>query len=317
MIAADATNDGKITAGDLTELRKLILGVTNALPSNASWRFPIVDQTMDASNPFPFMEKITISGIESDMTNVNFVAAKIGDVNGNASTNIDNPTVEARSNRTVAMAVSEKSVAAGDVVEIPVTAANFSDVMGFQYTMHLTGASFVDVKAGALDIHASNVGAIANDVITMSYAAANSMNIAKDEVLFTLVVKAERAVNVSEMLAVNSTITTAESYGSDLTVGKVALEVRTAPVTAIELMQNEPNPFKGQTSVNFLMPEAAAATLSVYDVTGKEISVRNISANKGLNSETFTREQLGASGVLYYTLKSGDFTATKKMIIVE
>jgi len=26
---------------------------------------------------------------------------------------------------------------------------------------------------------------------------------------------------------------------------------------------------------------------------------------------------LGASGVLYYTLVSGDFTATKKMIIVE
>ena len=112
-------------------------------------------------------------------------------------------------------------------------------------------------------------------------------------------------------------MTAAESYGSDLTVGKVALEVRTAPVTAIELMQNEPNPFKGQTSVNFLMPTAAAATLSVYDVTGKLVTLRNISANKGLNSEIFTREQLGASGVLYYTLKSGEYTATRKMISIE
>ncbi|MFZ1526487.1 MAG: T9SS type A sorting domain-containing protein, partial [Saprospiraceae bacterium] len=94
-------------------------------------------------------------------------------------------------------------------------------------------------------------------------------------------------------------------------------EVRTAPATAISLMQNEPNPFKGQTTVSFMMPDAAAATLSVYDVTGKVVSVRNINANKGLNSEVFTREQLGASGVMYYTLKSGDFTATKKMIIIE
>ncbi len=31
------TTDGKVTASDLTELRKLILGVTNALPKNASW----------------------------------------------------------------------------------------------------------------------------------------------------------------------------------------------------------------------------------------------------------------------------------------
>ncbi|KXK38825.1 MAG: hypothetical protein UZ09_BCD002001198 [Bacteroidetes bacterium OLB9] len=36
-----------------------------------------------------------------------------------------------------------------------------------------------------------------------------------------------------------------------------------------------------------------------------------------MNSEVFTKAQLGVSGVLYYTLESGDYTATKKMIIVE
>ena len=134
---------------------------------------------------------------------------------------------------------------------------------------------------------------------------------------FTLVVKADKAVNVSEMLTLNSDVTAAESYTSDLRVGKVSLDVRTAPVANIELLQNEPNPFKGQTSVSFVMPTSAKATISVYDVTGKVVTVRNIDATKGLNSEIFTREQLGASGVLYYTLVSGDFTATKKMIIVE
>ncbi|MBK9737545.1 MAG: hypothetical protein IPO92_22355 [Saprospiraceae bacterium] len=39
LIAADANNDGKVTASDLTDLRKLILGITNTLPSNESWRF--------------------------------------------------------------------------------------------------------------------------------------------------------------------------------------------------------------------------------------------------------------------------------------
>ncbi|MCC7443214.1 MAG: T9SS type A sorting domain-containing protein, partial [Saprospiraceae bacterium] len=62
---------------------------------------------------------------------------------------------------------------------------------------------------------------------------------------------------------------------------------------------------------------AGAATLSVYDMTGKLVVTRSISAVKGLNSEVFTKDQLGVSGVMYYTLESGDFTATKKMIIVE
>ena len=124
-------------------------------------------------------------------------------------------------------------------------------------------------------------------------------------------------MKVSEMISLNSEVTRAESYNSDLKVGKVSLGVRTAPVAGIELFQNEPNPFKGMTTVSFEMPEAATATLSVHDVTGKVVTVRNINAIKGLNSEIFTKDQLGVSGVLYYTLVSGDFTATKKMIIVE
>jgi hypothetical protein len=317
LIAADANNDGRVTAQDLTELRKLILGITNELSSNASWRFPVSAQTMNASNPFPFVEKIAISKMEADMTNQNFVAVKVGDVNGSVTTNVSNATVEARSNNNVVLAVAERAVEAGEVVEIPVSASNFADIAGFQYTMNVKGASVVSVNGGLLDITASNVGLISKDVMTMSYASTQGVTASENEVLFTFVVKAERAMKVSEMLAVSSTVTAAESYTSDLKVGKVSLDVRTAPVKAIELSQNEPNPFKGQTSISFMMPEAATATLSVYDVTGKVVTVRNINANKGMNSETFTREQLGASGVMYYTLKSGDFSATKKMFIVE
>ncbi|MBK8669606.1 MAG: hypothetical protein IPN89_09120 [Saprospiraceae bacterium] len=113
LIAADANNDGAVTASDLIELRKLILGITNELPKNASWRFPVTAQSMDATNPFPFVEQIAISQLLTNMSNQNFVAVKIGDVNGNVSTNVSNPCVEGRSNRNVVMAVAEHTVAAG------------------------------------------------------------------------------------------------------------------------------------------------------------------------------------------------------------
>ncbi|MBL0099622.1 MAG: hypothetical protein IPP49_05810 [Saprospiraceae bacterium] len=38
MIAADANNSGSVTASDLTELRKLVLGLLPSLPNNTSWR---------------------------------------------------------------------------------------------------------------------------------------------------------------------------------------------------------------------------------------------------------------------------------------
>ncbi|MCC7445734.1 MAG: T9SS type A sorting domain-containing protein, partial [Saprospiraceae bacterium] len=188
---------------------------------------------------------------------------------------------------------------------------------GFQYTMNLNGASFVSIEKGALDMSTANVGNLGNGVVTMSYAGSEGVTLNEGEVLFTMVVRGEKASKVSEIFSLTSAVTKAESYNGDLKVGAINLEVRTAPVTSIELYQNEPNPFKGQTTVSFMMPDAGAATLSVYDMTGKLVVTRSISAVKGLNSEVFTKDQLGVSGVMYYTLESGDFTATKKMIIVE
>ncbi|MBK9583675.1 MAG: hypothetical protein IPO48_17815 [Saprospiraceae bacterium] len=49
LIAADANNDGKVTASDLTDLRKLILGVTTALPNNTSWKFPVAGTSVGTS----------------------------------------------------------------------------------------------------------------------------------------------------------------------------------------------------------------------------------------------------------------------------
>ncbi|MBK8626913.1 MAG: hypothetical protein IPN86_15505 [Saprospiraceae bacterium] len=147
LIAADANNDGKVTASDLTEIRKLILGVTNGYSNNSSWRFPIKNQVMDNTDPFPYKENVMATFINPNPS-YDFVAVKIGDVNGNVTTNINNPTVEARSNNNVAMSVADAAVAAGEVVEIPVTAANFNDVAGFQYTMNLDGASFVGINSG-------------------------------------------------------------------------------------------------------------------------------------------------------------------------
>jgi subtilisin-like proprotein convertase family protein len=316
LLAADVNNDGKVTASDLTELRKLILGITPVLPKNTSWRFPVAGVAVNAT-PISCVEKIEINNMATAMEDQDFVAVKIGDVNGSVSKNVNTPNVEARSKANVEMRVDEATLEQGDVIEIPVTSDNFYEVMGFQFTMNLNGATFVGIQRGVLDVSASNIGIISNNVITMSYASNVALTAQSDAVLFTLTVKADRTTKVSDIFSLNSQITRAESYNNDFKVGSISLSTRTMPSSEIVLFQNEPNPFKGLTTIRFEMPKAATATLSVYDVTGKLITVRNIDAIKGMNSEIFTKDQLGISGTLYYTLVSGDFTATKKMIVVE
>lgn len=85
IIAADANNDGAISVADSLDLRKLILGIYSELPNNDSWRFVRLDYVFpDPFNPFPFPEIATLSNVTEDVDNLDFVAIKIGDLNGTA-----------------------------------------------------------------------------------------------------------------------------------------------------------------------------------------------------------------------------------------
>ena len=133
---------------------------------------------------------------------------------------------------------------------------------------------------------------------------------------------AEKAGQLSDMMKITSRATQAEAYvGQNLEIQNVAFNVTsedgTAEYDSYVLNQNEPNPFKDVTTISFYAPEDASATITVFDVTGKVVTVRDIDAVKGYNETQFTKSDLGLSGILHYTLVSGDFTATKKMIITE
>jgi hypothetical protein len=67
--------------------------------------------------------------------------------------------------------------------------------------------------------------------------------------------------------------------------------------------------------IRFELASAGAATLTLRDATGRVISVQEIDAAAGLNVVELTN--IKASGVLTYTLTSGGFTASKKMVVVK
>jgi subtilisin-like proprotein convertase family protein len=318
VVASDINNDTKINSVDLVELRKLILGTSTRF-TNQSWRFIDTKYPMDMSHVFPFVDRMDIPSDSTQRNNINFVGVKIGDVNGTATTDVMNATGQNRTSATLNLTTENRNIEAGETIEVPVTASNFNEIFGFQFTMNVEGASFVNVIPGTIEINESNVGIISDEMITMSFASTTAETRRVDDVLFTIVLKANKAALLSEMMYINSHITSAESYvGSNMKVQNIGLTVGSDNASAdIQLFQNEPNPFKGQTKVSFFMPKADKATLTVYDVTGKLINIRNIDALQGINTEVFNREQLGTSGMLYYKLESGDFTATKKMIIVE
>ncbi len=87
--------------------------------------------------------------------------------------------------------------------------------------------------------------------------------------------------------------------------------------SAFELKQNYPNPFNPSTKINFDIKSGGFVGLKVYDAAGRlvaDLVKQNLSAGK------FEYEWNAGnmpSGVYFYTLKAGDFTQTRKMVLVK
>jgi hypothetical protein len=81
-----------------------------------------------------------------------------------------------------------------------------------------------------------------------------------------------------------------------------------------EVMQNVPNPFSSTAQVSFTMPNAEMVTFKVYDVLGKQVSLRTISAVKGENKITVDRKGMNA-GLYFYSIQYGNQVVTKRMSV--
>ena len=82
IIGSDATWDGRVSAVDLTELRRIILGTETALSNISPWVFIDGNQSfLDNTNPWPFVEQVDITNLDEDKMTEDFVAIKMGDVN--------------------------------------------------------------------------------------------------------------------------------------------------------------------------------------------------------------------------------------------
>jgi photosystem II stability/assembly factor-like uncharacterized protein len=87
--------------------------------------------------------------------------------------------------------------------------------------------------------------------------------------------------------------------------------------SSILLYQNYPNPFNPRTTVKFSIVKNELVTLKIYDILGKEV---NTLVNSKLNAGYYSVDWDGSeysSGIYFYTIKVGDFTQVKRMVLIK
>jgi agmatine deiminase len=84
-----------------------------------------------------------------------------------------------------------------------------------------------------------------------------------------------------------------------------------------KLYQNYPNPFNPVTTINFSLSKPGLTVIRVYDVLGREIGVLlNERKTAGLHFVNFDASML-TSGIYFYKITSGDYSETKKMMLIK
>jgi Secretion system C-terminal sorting domain len=94
-------------------------------------------------------------------------------------------------------------------------------------------------------------------------------------------------------------------------------EVNIGIANKFELSQNYPNPFNPTTKIDFNLPDDGNVKIKVFDMTGKEVkTLLDEQRTAGYYTVDFNGSDL-SSGIYYYTLESGSFKETKKMIMLK
>jgi hypothetical protein len=96
-------------------------------------------------------------------------------------------------------------------------------------------------------------------------------------------------------------------------------------ISEFGLKQNYPNPFNKLTAISYQIPNSYPASsishhvsLNIYDISGRLVeTLVDEKQEPGVYQLPVTSNQLPGSGVYFYRLKAGDFTDSKKFVILK
>ena len=316
MIAADASNDENISAIDLIVIRKLIIGVSETYPNNDSWRLVDAKDNLNISNPWPFNERIVVENLDNDMSNQDFIGVKVGDVNGSVTANFQNVTTEERSSKVLNLNFDNRSVQRDEFVKLEITSDNFEAIYGLQFSLKTIGMEILSVDSGLLEINADNYR-IEKEHLIFSWNKIDALDL-KEGTLFTINLKANQSNDLKNLIALSDEFANAEAYqGDDIETIDLKLNEKVDQSLIFKLDQNEPNPWLGETTIGFTLPQAGIANITIYDITGKRVYTHSSNYERGSHQLTIKEKDIaGSNAVLYYKIDSGDQAAVKKMIML-
>ncbi len=326
IISADVNNSTTVSALDLVEIRRLILGITNIFPNNVpSWAFvPAAYQFVDPLDPlaFGFPDTIPVNNLLADVSGADFIGMKKGDVNGTAQ---GRPFAG-----NLAMTISETNNGKKRTIEFK--AAATTTISAYQFDI-----SFDPVQMRLLDILPGDLPGLNESffhpnseqeglISTLWYdptGALEGLEIEEGQVLFSFEFQvADQAETLEKRIWTGERRMPALGFNE---VGDL-LEVKTdyqylVNNTLVELESPTrleaiaPNPFKEEAQISFYLPNSQPVSFTVIDALGRKVKTVQANYGSGHHNWRLNANELNGPGWYTVEMRTEDFMERQRVIL--
>jgi len=306
-----------VTALDLVELRRLLLGYIDEFSKKDSWTFAFEGQDLEelATGGSNISEAYFIPELLQDM-DITFTGIKTGDVSGDA---IGHSTGLA-DNRSLSVARwSYETNSSNGIVTASIKTDGAIDLRGFQSTLEWgANMDLSSIQSGILTLEEEHYHLSGQGNLAISYDAAEVIGVRPDDVLFTLVFKARSDDSDDPQLSLKDGVRLSnEAYAANevftIQLTKDKLQVQSEELV---LAQNTPNPWSETTVIKANIPLNGEVSFRIFDLHNRMIYQETRVVDRGTQLFTIDQNNITESGVYFFEVEIEGLTARQKMIRV-
>jgi hypothetical protein len=305
----------------------LTFGAPVSLPRSWGLVPPGVSGGQNPSQYGDYPSRIRYNALSSAFVNQDFAVVQVGDVVAHPGSSFRDGTEARYAGTPLIWKVKDLELVAGESFEADFKIEQMQDLRAWQFGLQFD-TEYLKVEAistsGTLSLNTDeNFGLYRADEgeIRSLWAEGVTRSLNKGESVFKLRFTVLRGgKSLSEVLSMEEDMsgTFALTDSRDQVGVLLSFDGHIRNQQSPVLHQNVPNPFNRETLIRFELPSDSPVQLSICDVTGRLVKRVDGNYSKGLHEVRFLTGDLGQyTGILYYTLSCGDYTSTRKMVVIE
>jgi len=316
ILAADVNQNGKVSSSDMIEIKRMILGQNERFLNSDSWRFVSEDHVFfDLENPnwATVKDEFIIDLFENNVT-VDFTGVKLGDVNGDAL-----KSFETRTGKMNLLQTDALQVEVNQEYRIPIRISTYmQNLHGFQLALEHPELDIIRIESGELKIdEQSYVFDNDNNNTLISWTIDEAVHLKSNTTLFWIIIKPRKSISLSNVLKLSASSINSEFYhGHALSITEPVLEFIHS-IVPFAMEQNEPNPWKDKTFVEFNIRKEGDVGLKIWDLNGTLQYDEKRKYGAGAHKWSINRQDLQSTGVFIIEMTHAGHTQRKKMLLIQ